>query len=101
MCTEVLCLYNLWLSRLPKSLDLLKECPKSWECGVHSFNFLRFRHADHFQALARLIELNRRSGQLEACEPFINQVCMHSIAQVYNVSHWTMVAIGINLMKDI
>ena len=29
---------------------------------------------DHFEALARLIELNRRAGKLEDCNPFLDQV---------------------------
>ena len=36
---------------------------------------------DHFEALARLIELNRRAGQLEKSEPFLEQaskVCARS-----------------------
>ena len=31
-------------------------------------------HTDHYEALAKLIELNRRAGKLDSCEPFLQQV---------------------------
>ena len=38
--------------------------------------------SDHFEALAKLIELNRRAGQLENCDPFLDQVMNYAYSEI-------------------